>query len=69
MRWLVLLLVGCTSFDPITRNVCGNGIVEAGEDCDSTDPSCIECAVSCTTAMDCPNSAYTCGADDLCHAP
>ena len=69
MRWLVLLLVGCTSFDPITRNVCGNGIVEAGEDCDSTGPSCIACAVSCTTAMDCPNSAYACGADDLCHAP
>jgi len=69
MRWLVLLLVGCTSFDPITRGVCGNGIVEAGEDCDSTDPSCIACAVACMTAMDCPNSAYTCGTDDRCHAP
>jgi hypothetical protein len=66
---VLVLLVGCTSFDPITRNVCGNGIVEAGEDCDSNDPSCIACAVACTTAMDCPNTAYTCGADDLCHAP
>lgn len=66
---LFVLLVGCTGFDPITRNVCGNGIVEAGEDCDSNEPSCIACAVACTTAMDCPNSAYTCGADDRCHAP
>jgi hypothetical protein len=66
--WLVLL-AGCTSFDPVPRDVCGNGIVETGEDCDSTDSSCIACAVVCTTALDCPNSAYTCGADDRCHAP
>ena len=69
MKWLLVLLVGCTSFDPIARNVCGNGIVEPGEDCDSTDPTCIACAVVCTTAMDCPNTAYTCGIDDRCHAP
>ncbi|HEY4181998.1 MAG TPA: VCBS repeat-containing protein [Kofleriaceae bacterium] len=62
-------LTACTSFDSIDRNVCGNGIVEAGEDCDSSEASCVRCAVSCQTAVDCPNAAYTCGTDGLCAAP
>ena len=71
MRWLLLLVtvVGCTDFDDVARNVCGNGLLEAGEDCDSTDPSCVRCAVSCAAAEDCPSAAYACGVDGLCHAP
>ncbi|HEY1546877.1 MAG TPA: VCBS repeat-containing protein [Kofleriaceae bacterium] len=66
---LIALLAACTSFPAIERGVCGNGLVEPGEDCDSPDPSCVACAVACTTGSDCPNAAYTCGVDGVCHAP
>ncbi|HEY1817023.1 MAG TPA: VCBS repeat-containing protein [Kofleriaceae bacterium] len=71
MRTVVALvcLAACTTFEPIERNVCGNGLLEPGEDCDSPDPSCVACAVACSTGSDCPNAAYTCGVDGLCHAP
>ena len=62
-------LTACTTFDAVPRGVCGNGIVETGEDCDSSDATCIACAITCTTAADCPNDAYSCGTDDRCHAP
>jgi hypothetical protein len=63
------LLASCTDFDDVTRNTCGNGLLEAGEDCDSSDPSCVRCAVLCDTVADCPSEDYTCGVDGLCHAP
>jgi hypothetical protein len=69
MRWLILLLAACTTFEPVPRNTCGNGVLEPGEDCDSTDATCVHCAVTCTTAADCPNAAYTCGVDGVCAAP
>lgn len=73
MRHALLLFVftsaACTSFDTLDRSVCGNGLIEAGEDCDSNDASCVRCAVSCDAPTDCPNAAYSCGADGLCHAP
>ncbi|MDB4960345.1 MAG: hypothetical protein JWP01_344 [Myxococcales bacterium] len=64
-----LVVGGCTSFDSLDRGVCGNGLLEAGEDCDSDDASCVRCAVVCTGATDCPTTDYTCGVDGLCHAP
>ena len=66
---LAVLLAACTDFDTLDRGVCGNGLIEAGEDCDSTDPSCVRCAVTCDEQADCPTSAYACGTDGLCHAP
>ncbi len=66
---VILVLSACTTFDPIERNVCGNGLVEPGEDCDSNDASCVACAVTCKLATDCPNTTYACGVDGLCHAP
>src|SRR5688500_14284791 len=71
MRWLFLacFLVGCTDFDDVDRNICGNGLLEAGEDCDSNDPSCVRCAVACAIDSDCPTDAYACGVDGFCHAP
>src|SRR6188508_55641 len=71
MRSLILLVVltGCTDFDDLTRNICGNGLVEVGEDCDSSDPTCVRCAVSCSVDEDCPSAAYACGVDGFCHAP
>ncbi|MGE0551037.1 MAG: FG-GAP repeat domain-containing protein [Kofleriaceae bacterium] len=63
------LIAACTSFESIDRGLCGNGLLEAGEDCDSNDPSCVRCAVSCTTNADCPTEDYTCGVDGVCAAP
>ena len=65
----LIALAACTDFSTIERGVCGNGIVEPGEDCDSNDPSCVRCAVVCSSASDCPTTDYACGADGLCHAP
>ena len=67
LAWLVAL-AACTDLAPIDRDVCGNGLLEAGEDCDSNDPSCVSCAVTCNTDDQCPTSAYRCGVDGLCHA-
>jgi hypothetical protein len=64
-----LLSAACTDFAPITRNVCGNGLIEEGEDCDSNDPNCVRCAVTCSAQADCPTADYECGVDGLCHAP
>ncbi len=73
MRHALLLLVlsgaACTSFDTLDRNVCGNGLIEPGEDCDSSEASCVRCAITCDAQTDCPNAAYACGTDGLCHAP
>jgi hypothetical protein len=66
---LLLLLASCTDFDDVTRNTCGNGLLEAGEDCDSSDPSCVRCAVLCDTVASCPSEDYSCGVDGFCHAP
>ncbi|CAN5917570.1 hypothetical protein BH11MYX3_BH11MYX3_34290 [soil metagenome] len=66
---LALLVSACTSFDSLDRNVCGNGVIENGEDCDSSDASCVRCAVSCSADGDCPTTSYACGTDGLCHAP
>ncbi len=61
------LLAGCTTLPPLESNVCGNGILETGEDCDSTDPHCVKCAIVCTTVMDCP-AGYACGTGGTCAA-
>ena len=65
----LLLVVACTDFAAIDRGVCGNGLLESGEDCDSSDPTCVRCAVTCSTTRDCPSTDYACGVDGLCHAP
>jgi hypothetical protein len=71
IRGVVLLgfVMACTDFADLARGVCGNGLLESGEDCDSDDASCVRCAVTCKGAVDCPTVAYSCGVDGLCHAP
>ena len=66
---IVFVLAGCSGLDSLERNVCGNGVIEPGEDCDSSSASCVACAVVCTAAKDCPTADYTCGVDGFCHAP
>ena len=72
MRLIVMALVciaGCADLDSPARGVCGNHLLELGEDCDRDDPTCVRCAVTCATAADCPGDEYACGVDGLCHAP
>jgi hypothetical protein len=37
----LILLAACTDFDDVSRGVCGNGLLEPNEDCDSSDASCV----------------------------
>jgi hypothetical protein len=74
-------LAACTNFQTITPGICGNGVLDEGEDCDNPkDSSCIACSVACTKNDDCrmnlppgrDATAYQCGWDQptrLCHAP
>jgi hypothetical protein len=66
---LLIALTACTEIDSVDRGVCGNGLLEAGEDCDSGDPQCVSCALTCSTVDDCPTADYACGVDGVCHAP
>jgi hypothetical protein len=63
-----LALAGCTSFDSLQRNTCGNGLVEEGEDCDSTAATCVRCGITCDESTPC-GDGYACGVDGFCHAP
>jgi hypothetical protein len=81
VRLVVLTaLAACSSFQPIQPNICGNGILEDGEDCDDPkDPRCVACSLTCTSDSECMDvpaprdgNAYLCGWDQptrLCHAP
>jgi hypothetical protein len=77
----LIALAACTQAETIPDNVCGNGVLEPGEDCDAPgDPACtatcrIVCSVAnrttCTGAPDgtcCPGDS-TCGVDGVCHTP
>ena len=67
--------IGCS--DPvIDRGVCGNGIVEPGEDCDSRDRRCDKCGITCSDTAEClaydesgGTAGFVCGPDNFCHAP
>ena len=70
---LALACLGaCSDLDPIDRGVCGNGVVEPGEDCDSGDPACEACGLRCETTDACVaglGTGFVCGVDRFCHAP
>jgi FG-GAP-like repeat len=78
-----LLVAACTSLPDIPRDTCGNHVLEAGEDCDTSAvgadktvcraPGAIgACRFDCTAASDgtrppCP-AAWACGSDGICRA-
>lgn len=74
--WLAtaaLMSGACSTLDPIQAEVCGNGVLEAGEDCDSPDEQqCSACSVVCTPDQTCGADldarGFVCGLDGLCHA-
>jgi hypothetical protein len=68
----LLWIGGCSELSSIEPNVCGNGVVEANEDCDSFLGHCFECSLVCTSDADCTElggPGFVCGLDALCHAP
>lgn len=82
MKRLLLLsvvLAACSDLSDVDQNVCGNGILEVGEDCDASDPRCVACGIRCDMGAGDAGDAqcaeypgatgFVCGADDLCHAP
>jgi hypothetical protein len=84
MRWLWLVpLAGCADLPELDRGICGNAIVELGEDCDGFESNplarCLppgeqgachfDCAAGSTgTRWACP-PGWACDADDLCRQP
>jgi hypothetical protein len=73
----IVALAACHDLPPIDRGVCGNRVIEIGEDCDAGEatPACIACRFACSTAdiiagapSSCP-TGYVCGVDDTCAAP
>ncbi|MFO0660298.1 MAG: VCBS repeat-containing protein [Polyangiaceae bacterium] len=85
LGWVLLLapsVIGCANLPDVAAGICGNGIVEAGEDCDSHDVGSTRCrgaSESFPCRLDCSTSAsgvtstcptgYGCGTDSVCRAP
>ncbi|HEY1557073.1 MAG TPA: VCBS repeat-containing protein [Kofleriaceae bacterium] len=71
MRIAVVLaaLGACANLPAVPDGVCGNGVVEPGEDCDTSDASCVQCSLRCASSDPVCPDGYACGADQLCHAP
>jgi len=77
---VALPLVDCSSLPVITAGVCGNAVIDPGEDCDtfpvSAGTSCRppgavgQCRLDCTTGSGdvCP-SGWGCGTDGICREP
>lgn len=71
--WIALLgLAACADLHTLPRDQCGNGIIEAGEDCDGAPiegHACnAACRLPCGAESTCP-PAWGCGNDGLCRQP
>ncbi len=69
----LVLLGGCSELASIEPDVCGNGVVEVNEDCDSNLDHCRDCSLACDKDVEiCATvggPGFVCGPDGLCHAP
>ena len=74
------LFYECANLVPLTPGVCGNGVVDPGEDCDgfadaAAHEACgapsagpLACRFTCAASAACP-TGYNCGNDLICRAP
>jgi len=74
------ILLDCSSLPAISAGVCGNAVIDPGEDCDTfpvgpgtscRPPGAVgQCRLDCTTGSGdvCP-SGWGCGADGICREP
>lgn len=66
-------IAGCASDvvlpDAVVEPVCGNGVVEAGEQCDVDSPGCASCAVVPTWTCQGASCAPICGDGVTCGTP
>ncbi|MCK6548414.1 VCBS repeat-containing protein [Myxococcota bacterium] len=74
--FVLALASSCAVLEPIPVDVCGNGVVEPGEDCDRFAPEGLSCAPAgeehacrfvCSSLAACPEG-WVCGLDGACRA-
>ena len=67
-----LALSACDDLPKLEADVCGNGVIEKGEDCDGVGigkSTCNAlCRLECTADRTCP-ATFGCGSDGLCRQP
>ncbi len=67
-----LALSACEDLPKLEADICGNGVIEKGEDCDGVgigESTCNAlCRLECTADRACP-SGFGCGSDALCRQP
>ncbi len=62
---------GCADLRDLDAGVCGNGVIESGEDCDGPGSGCgtpetaSACRFLCGSELACPDS-FQCGSDGVC---
>jgi len=78
---LALAVAACSTTATIADGTCGNYVLDPGEDCDQPGANCTaDCRIVCDPTMrgtvcagsndgTCCPTGFTCGVDDVCHAP
>jgi hypothetical protein len=66
VAWLPLILA-CQDLSPIAHDVCGNGVVERGEDCDSAVDPALGTELTCAPAGSADACRYTCASTSCPH--
>ena len=71
MKWIaiVVALAACSDLEPIDMGVCGNGVIDRDEDCDSSADHCVQCALKCAAVEPACPAGYICHTDGFCYAP
>lgn len=81
LAFVSLALLDCATLNPLAEGACGNGVIDANEDCDLFAPSSLAngkcgqpgegasaCRLKCAAATDCPDG-WGCGVTGVCREP